>query len=96
MTKEQNYTRISDLATGMARLIKDRKDIRHLWVPLQLLYVEMAFRKEISSLKESGNAFEYWNQACQLRPEAPKHLKIWIAQALYMFDLIKSTLNDIT
>lgn len=81
----------------MAKVITNRSDIRYLWAPLQLLYVEMAKRKEINTLKEIGKdkALIYWTEACLLRPEGTKHLKVWITQALYTYDLIIQT-NEIT
>lgn len=89
MTDEQNYTRIAELAIGITKMITDRKHIAYSWAPLQLLYVEMTKRKEINSLKEIGDkALKYWTEACLLRPDGAKHLKVWITQALYTYDLI--------
>lgn len=93
---DDNYTKIADLAISMAKLIKERSQIYYAWAPFQLLYVEMAKRKEINTLREIGNdkALLYWTEASVARPDSPKYLKIWISQALYLYDLIKSETHE--
>ena len=90
MTPEENYTKVAELATGMARVTTREKVSQSTWLPFQLLYVEMAKRKEINTLSEIGKdkALLYWTEACVANPEASKWKKIWVAQSLYMFDLI--------
>lgn len=88
-----DYDKISDLAVGMAKATtRERISTGATWLPFQLLYVDMAKRKEINTLSEIGKdkALLYWTQACVANQGATKCKKIWVAQALYMFDLIKN------
>lgn len=84
-----NYEIIVDLAVNYAKVLSSRESIKNGPAPLQLLYAEMAGRKEIKSLRELDleTRTRYWREASGV--EAPQFKKIWIAQALYMFDLIK-------
>lgn len=69
--------------------IKDRDRIIELmWCPLQLIYVELAKSGDIKRLTDLDpeRKENYWKEVCLKNPEAMKHKKIWICQALYVFD----------
>lgn len=93
MNDVDQYENAVKMATDMARAIKEdpeRLIIERVLVcaPLQLLYVEMAKRKEIKSLSElsSEEKKRFWDKVKDL--EMPKYRKIWCAQALYVYELI--------
>lgn len=73
--------------------ITDRERIIELmWCPLQLIYVELAKVKEIKRISdlEEGVKKRYWDEVNSKQPKVMKYRKIWIVQALYVFDLINS------
>lgn len=94
MTPKQQYDKAAELAMGTINVIKGENAhkliCKSMWMALALLYEEMVKRKEINSLQEIGRdkALLYWTEACVSRPEASKIKRIWITQALYLFDLI--------
>lgn len=94
MTDQEQYDKAAELAMGVVNAIKGEQAhkliCKSMWMALALLYSEMVKREEINSLKEIGKdkALLYWTEACVARPEASKIKRIWIAQALYLYDLI--------
>ena len=73
---------------------RDRVRDGATWLPFQMLYVEMAKRKEINSLREvREKALEYWVEVCEARQGTREH-RLWIAQALYVYDLIIEKTNQ--
>lgn len=90
MTPEENFNRLVYLATGMAK-VTAREQVKIVtWLPFQLLYVEMARRKEIPAMIELSEKEirKYWNEAKEAQPNAKRFKKIWIMQSLYLWDLI--------
>lgn len=72
--------------------ITDRQRIIELmWCPLQLIYVELVKSKDITRLAdlEPTKKLAYWKEVCLKNPESSKWKKIWICQALYVYDSIK-------
>lgn len=89
MTPEDQYENAVKMATDMARLINSEQQIIDFgWCPFQLLYTEMIKRKEITPLSELSieEKRKYWDKVKDL--ECPKYRKIWVCQALYLYELI--------
>jgi hypothetical protein len=90
---------IEELAIRAARYVsqhgREKLTSGALWIPLQLLYVEMLAKKQVTAFSEIGRdkMLLYWTQAC-LSGEKPKWVKIGKAQALYLFDLIIENENN--
>lgn len=76
---------ISEMATSMARACT-RDQVKDNSMPLKLLYDELTKAKEIVPISLLVNKSDYWNDVKDL--EASHHKKIWIAQALYIYDLM--------
>lgn len=89
MTPQEEYDEAVRLAVGMAKATTPER-ICDCSIPFVLLYQEMVKRKEILSIQEIGRdkALLYWTQACLQAPQASKVKRLWIAEALYMFQLI--------
>lgn len=90
MTSQQQYDKAAELATGMAK-VTTREQVKIVtWLPFQLLYVEMARRKEIPAMIELSEKekLKYWNEAKEAQPNAKRYKQIWIMQSLYLWDLI--------
>lgn len=60
-----------------------------MWLPVQMLYELMVKRKEITPISQEPKKATYWKEVSEAQPEESKIKKIWRAQALYMYDLIK-------
>lgn len=88
MTPDDQYNAAVELATGMARVTTREKVLQSTWTPFQLLYVELAKRKEITPLawQDKETKEKYWREVRGLN--APRFKKIWICQALLIYDLI--------
>lgn len=92
MTPDEQYNKAAELATGMAK-VTTREQVKQVtWLPFQLLYVEMAKRKEIPAMIDLSKKekLKYWNQAKEAQPNAKRYKQIWISQSLYLYDLITS------
>lgn len=85
-----NYESIVELAIGMAKETTREKVSQSTFYPFQLLYVEMAKRKEIPAMIELSEEVRrgYWNEAKAAQPNEKRYKQIWVAQGLRMFDLI--------
>ena len=61
------------------------------WKPLTLLYEQMVKRKEIEPLESLTIDVKrkYWKETT-----GSKWRRIWVAEALYMLDLMNSDTND--
>lgn len=92
-----DYEIISELATETARKFSRERIIEIMWMPLQLLYVEMAKRKEIPALMDLDKETKekYWQEVNKLIPDRKQERKIWAAQAIYMLDLIQIDVKTI-
>ena len=87
--------RVQILGVQAARLIAEGKaSIENLFMPLALLYQQMGKRGEITTLSFIGRdkALAYWTRACLIQPGSAKYVRIWITQALYIYDLITEKL----
>lgn len=85
------YERVQLLGVESAKLISEGKStLEVLYMPLALLYQQMSKREEITTLSFIGKdkALKYWTRACLMNPAAPKYVRIWITQAIYIYDLI--------
>lgn len=83
--------RVQLLGVEAARVITDGKGtIETLFMPLALLYQQMASRGQITAMRDLGRdkLLMWWTLACQAEMDAPKYKKIWRLQALYMYSLI--------
>ena len=88
MFTDQEYTENARLGVAAARIHRDGGQL--LCIPLSLLYVSMAERKEITTLTDLGQTqkLKYWTLACLKEPGASRAKKIWLMQAYYMIELI--------
>jgi hypothetical protein len=88
MTPEEN---VQYLATRSAKIITEGKGtVNNLYIPLALLYQQMAAAREITAIRDVGRdkLLMWWTQACMADMDAPKFKKIWRLQAFYMYWLI--------
>ena len=80
------YEIVSELAVRMAK-VTTRENIINgdSWKPLTLLYEQMVKRKEIEPLESLTDEVKrkYWKETT-----GSKCLRIWVAEALYVYDLI--------
>jgi len=80
------YEIVSELAVRMAK-VTTRENIINgdSWKPLTLLYEQMVKRKEIEPLESLTIEVKrkYWKETT-----GSKWRRIWVAEALYVYDLI--------
>lgn len=59
------------------------------WIPLQWVYVRMVENKDLTPLSDLSkeHKLRYWNQVKELKAQQWK--KICLAQALYVYEVIK-------
>lgn len=90
-----------NLAVGMARVTtRERIPISGVWLPFKLLYDELIKAKEITRLSElpEKEKLKYWRESkgveqikkvvSGIRIKEPEYKRMWIAQSLYVWDLI--------
>lgn len=82
-----SYEIIVELAIGMAHVTTRERVSQSTFYPFQLLYVEMAKRKEIPAMIELSEDVrrKYFNEA---KKHETRFKQIWVMQGLYMWDLI--------
>lgn len=87
MTTQEQYDKIVSLAAEMARVTTREGIKRGTWLPFAALYDAMVIRKELTPIsaidKEAKR--KYWDET---DPGQNRRKRIYIAQALYVYDLI--------
>lgn len=84
------YQSAIELAIGMAHVTTREQVGQTTFYPFQLLYVEMCKAKDLKPLSEVDEkiARGYWGEAKKANPEAAKFKQMWVAQSLYVYDLL--------
>ncbi len=83
----EEYDKIIELAVSMAK-VTTREQVKEVtWAPFTLLYEAMIRRKEIEPLSSlpPDKKWEYWEATEGIEK---RYKRIFICQALYVFDLI--------